>query len=130
MIPQLHAPLADFYRDTIHPNGAGNRLIAQEFAATVANPGSRIPRSLTRPAITGTAKQGSTLTATRGSWAFTPASYGYQWMRGATDIAGATSATRVLQAADVGSNLSCRVIASNIHGSAERTSGHTAKVAP
>ncbi len=129
-IPQLHAPLAEFYDDNIHPNPAGNRLIAQEFAATVANPGSRIPRSLSRPAITGTAKQGSVLTASRGSWAFTPASYSYQWMRGATDIAGATSATRVLQAADVGANLSCRVTASNVHGSAERTSGHSGKVVP
>lgn len=130
MIPQLHAPLAEFYNDEIHPNAAGNRLIAQEFAATVANPGSRIPRSLSRPAISGTAKQGSALTASLGSWAFAPASYAYQWMRGATDIAGATSATRVLQAADVGARLSCRITATNAHGSAERTSGHTAKVVP
>lgn len=129
-IPQLHAPLAEFYRDTIHPNAAGNRLIAQEFAATVANPGSRIPRSLSRPTISGTAKQGSTLTATRGTWAFKPVNYSYQWMRGATDIEGGTSASLTLQVADVGANLSCRVTATNIHGSAERTSSHTAEVVP
>lgn len=129
-IPQLHAPMPEFYRDTIHPNEAGNRLIAQEFAATVANPGSRIPRSLSRPAVTGMAKQGSVLSASRGSWAFSPTGYSYQWMRGATDIPGATSASRVLDAADVGARLSCRITATNSHGSAERTSGPSVQVVP
>lgn len=130
VIPHLHLPMAEFYRDTIHPNAAGNRLIAQEFAAAVANPGSRIPRSLGRPVITGTAKQGSVLDVSRGSWAFTPTQYSYQWMRGATDIPGATSSRRVLDAADAGARLSCRITATNAHGSAERTSAPTAPVAP
>jgi hypothetical protein len=130
MIPQLHAPLPAFYNDNIHPNAAGNRLLAQEFAATVANPGSRIPRSLSRPGITGTAKNGITLTASKGSWAFTPTNYSYQWMREATDIPGATSAGYKALTADIGFHLSCRVTASNIDGGAERTSAHTVAVVP
>lgn len=130
MIPQLHAPLGAFYQDNIHPNVAGNRLLAQEFAASVANPGSRIPRSLSRPAITGTAKKGMTLTASKGSWAFTPTHYAYQWMREATDIPGATTASYKLLNTDVANHLSCRVTASNSYGGAERTSAHTSAVTP
>lgn len=130
LIPQLHAPLPAFYNDVIHPNAAGNRLIAQEFAASVANPTSRAPRSLSRPAITGTARTGLTLASSRGSWAFAPTQYSYQWMRDATDIPGATGSTYLIQAADLGFHLSCRVTAANLHGSAERTSAHTAMVVP
>lgn len=129
-IPQLHQPIPAFYDDNIHPNAAGNRLLAQEFAATVANPGSRIPRSLSRPLITGTAKQGTTLISSRGSWAFTPVTYAYQWMRDATDIPGAAHASYILQSTDIGSHLSCRVTASNSYGAAERTSPHTTLVIP
>lgn len=129
-IPQLHAPLEAFYNDVIHPNTAGNRLLAQEFAASVANPSSRIPRSLSRPAITGATTVGSLLSSTRGSWAFTPTTYTYQWMRDATDIPGASAATYRVSASDSGFHISCRVTATNIHGSAERTSAHTAMVVP
>ncbi len=129
-IPQLHAPLPAFYDDVIHPNRAGYRLIAQEFAASVDNPSSTAPRSLSRPAISGTAKIGSRLSCSRGSWSRTPTTYAYQWMRNATDIPGATSSSYLLQAADLGANLSCRVTATNAAGSAERTSAHSAVVVP
>jgi len=127
-IPQLHAPLEAFYNDVIHPNAAGNRLIAQEFAASVANPSSRAPRSLSRPAIAGTATVGRTLTTSKGSWAFSPNTYAYRWMRDATDIPGATTSSYAVNTADIGLHISCRITASNSFGSAERTSGHTAPV--
>lgn len=129
-IPQLHEPLPAFYSDQIHPNAAGNRLIAQEFAASVANPTSRVPRSLSRPAITGTARTGLTLVTSKGSWAFTPTQYSYQWMRDATDILGAASSSYPVTASDLGFHISCRITAGNGYGSAERTSAHTAKVSP
>ena len=64
------------------------------------------------PTITGTAKVGETLTANPGT--STPASttFTYQWLRGATDIAGATSATYTATAADRGAQLSVRVTGS------------------
>lgn len=129
-IPQLHAPLAAFYQDVIHLNHAGNRLVAQEFAASVAHPSSRIPRSLSRPIITGIAKVNSTLVVARGSWSFAPGVYTYQWMRDATDIPNATSTSYTATPSDASYHLSCRVTATNAQGSAERTSAHTAKVVP
>lgn len=129
-IPQLHAPIPAFYADAIHPSPAGCRLIAQEFAASIANPTSRAPRSLSRPAITGTARTGLTLASSRGSWAFTPTQYSYQWMRDATDIPGATGSSYTVNTADIGFHVSCRITATNGYGSAERTSPHTAPVVP
>jgi hypothetical protein len=129
-IPQLHAPIPAFYSDQIHPSPAGCRLIAQEFAATIANPTSRAPRSLSRPGITGTAKTGSVLNASRGSWSFTPTYHAYQWMRDATDIPGASSSSYTIMTADIGFHISCRITAKNSYGSAERTTGHTPMVVP
>jgi hypothetical protein len=129
-IPQLHAPIPAFYADAIHPSPAGCRLIAQEFAASVANPTSRVPRSLSRPTLTGTARKGLTLASSRGSWAFTPTQYSYQWMRDATDIPSAISSTYTITTSDIGLHLSCRITASNSYGAAERTSAHTAAVLP
>ena len=59
------------------------------------------------PTVSGTARKGSTLTATNGSWSNSPSSYLYQWQRcssaGAScvDISGATSSTYLLLAAEV-----------------------------
>ncbi len=66
----------------------------------------------TLPSITGTPKMGQTLTADPGTWSETGASYAYQWLRGASDIPGATSSTYQPVAADVGSPLAVRVTAS------------------
>ncbi len=129
-IPQLHEPIPAFYADAIHPNAAGYRLIAQEFAASIANPGSIAPRSLTRPSITGIAKVSMTLSVTNCVWDFAPSSYSYQWMRDATDIPAATSTTYQLQEADVDFHISCRITATNGSGSAERTSAHTVTAVP
>lgn len=128
-IPQLNAPIPAFYADVIHPAPAGCRLIAQEFAASVANPTSRVPRSLSRPSISGSPSVGSPLSTTRGTWAFTPTNYTYRWMRDATDIPGATAASYQITSSDFSFHISCRVTATNAHGSAERTSAHTAIVA-
>ncbi len=129
-IPQLHAPLPSFYADNIHPNLAGNRLIAQEFAASVANPASSAPRSLSRPLIQGTPKIGQTLTCNSGNWTSSTIGFAYQWMREATDIPGAVTSSYPIQATDLQAHISCRVTATNTSGTAERTSAHTAPVVP
>lgn len=129
-IPQLHAPLPAFYADMIHPNAAGCRLIAQEFAATVGNPESSAPRSLKRPHITGLPTLHSSISVSLGEWTGRPTSFTYQWMRDATDIPGANQSYHLISTADLGHHLSCRIGASNQGGSAERTSAHTAKAMP
>lgn len=72
------------------------------------------------PAITGTTEEGETLTVSNGTWTGSP-SYARQWQRntgaGFGNISGATSATYVLQAGDVGATIRCLVTATASFGS-------------
>ena len=61
------------------------------------------------PAISGTAKVGSTLTASIRSWSPQPSSFSYQWYRGGSAIPSATSPTYKLAKADGGKGVSVRV---------------------
>lgn len=81
------------------------------------------------PTISGTTTEGQTLTATTGTWTGNPTpTYAYQWQRGTTNIAGATSATYTLQAADAGNTVRVIVTATNSEGSASATSANTATI--
>jgi hypothetical protein len=77
------------------------------------------PANTVAPAVTGTATVGQTLTTTNGTWTgvATP-TYARQWFRGNHPIAGATALTYVLQAADQGYHVFCRVTATDANGSA------------
>lgn len=86
-----------------------------------------IPRSLTAPAITGTAQVGQTLTVTNGTWAGNAATYTRQWKRGTTDV-GTGATTYVPVVGDVGGVITCVVTATNSTGSTSRTSNATAAV--
>ena len=74
------------------------------------------PVNTTAPAVSGTPTVGSTLTCTMGTWQYSPTSYAYQWRRNGLNIAGATAPTRVLAAADSGTNVGCAVTAINAAG--------------
>lgn len=86
------------------------------------------PTNTTAPTLSGTETQGSTLTCTSLAGHWNNHSNGtlvlsYQWTRsndgagaGEADIAGATSSTYTLQAADVGKYIRCRVRATNDGG--------------
>jgi hypothetical protein len=75
-----------------------------------------------RPAVTappvasGTTQVGQTLSTTNGTWAGSPVSYAYQWLRGSTAISGANSNSYVLQLADFGALIRCMVVAINAGG--------------
>jgi uncharacterized protein YkwD len=86
---------------------------------------------VTPPAVTGAARVGRTLRADPGEWSPDPASFGYQWLRGGTEIANATGDSYRLRRADRGKRISVRVTAVRL-GYAERsaTSAPTRKVAP
>lgn len=77
------------------------------------------------PVITGNAMQGETLTCSNGTWTNTPDTFAYQWSRDGSAIAGATASTRVLDADDIGSVMTCTVTASNEGVSAFATSAPT-----
>lgn len=80
--------------------------------------------------VSGTAKLGQTLVAQSGAW--TPgATLSYQWLRNGAAIAGATKATYVVAAADVGARLTVKVTGSATgFAPATITSTATAPVAP
>jgi hypothetical protein len=65
-----------------------------------------------------------------GDWLRGPASFGYQWTRGGTNIAGATGAAYTTTAADENKVVGCRVHASNGEGTGQaRTRRRRARAA-
>jgi hypothetical protein len=100
-------------------------------AATKASP----PQNTSAPTISGSAQQGSTLTASPGSWSgATPITYSYHWLRcnkhgdNCNGISGAKQSTYQLRDSDVGHVIRVQVTASNADGSGQATSGPTAEV--
>jgi hypothetical protein len=107
-------------------------IVACGVAGTVASARSAAaPQNTAVPQISGTAKEGATLTASNGTWSNAPTSYAYQWRRCASDgtacgdITGATKQTYSVAAADVGQTLRVVVTASNADGKASATSDAT-----
>jgi len=74
------------------------------------------------PQIQGTPTQGNTLTCTQGSWSNSPTGFAYQWLRNGSAIGGANGSTYTVQAADVNTQLTCQVTATNAGGSGQATS--------
>jgi hypothetical protein len=98
---------------------------------------SIVPKNTSPPTISGTAREGQTLTASRGSWSGTqPITYAYQWLRcsssvsDCTAIAGAKSKTYTLTSRDVGKRLIVTVKATNSSGSSTAQSNATRTVGP
>ena len=89
------------------------------------------PQNTAPPTISGTPKEGSTLTANEGTWSNSPTSYAYQWQRCASDgracgdITAGTAKTYVPTAGDVGHALRVVVTAVNSDGRTAATSGPT-----
>ncbi len=130
--------------DGAHPvqaqaiDAAGNMMTSAPVTITTRN----APTSTAPPAIQGTPKLGSQLTATNGTWGGpSPAStFTYQWLRcpasvtspagagGCTAIAGATSAQYTLTSADIYGRVIVKVTASN--GSVTTTNAFSAPTAP
>jgi hypothetical protein len=74
------------------------------------------PVNTVAPAITGTLTVGQVQTCAPGTWLNSPA-FTYQWRRrGKQDLAGATSATYTLVAADSGNQIECDVTGTNGNG--------------
>jgi len=89
------------------------------------------PVNTVAPAITGTATEGETLTASDGTWQGYPVpTLTYQWFRSSEAIVGATDATYELTTDDVGETITVTVTAMNLFGTASETSAATAEVEP
>jgi hypothetical protein len=94
------------------------------------------PSSTVAPSITGTLAQGHTVSTSNGTWGFSPTSFTYAWQRctasgtSCSDIAGATSATYLLSAADVGHRVRAVVTAASPFGSTNASSAASGVIAP
>ena len=93
------------------------------------------PVNSASPAISGTAQEGQTLTASNGTWAGTaPITFSYQWSRcdqngkSCAAINGATSSTFQLQRIDVDNTIIVTVTATNGDGNDSAPSAATAVV--
>lgn len=97
---------------------------------------SAAPSNTSLPSISGSARDGSTLTASHGSWDGKPTSFSYQWLRcdtaggSCSSITGATSERYTVTTTDVGHRLRVTVTAQNGTGSGDATSRATATVVP
>jgi hypothetical protein len=103
--------------------------------ATAAVVQGQEPTNTSLPTISGTAKDGQTLTASNGTWANNPSSFSYQWRRcntsgGDCKDVGADRQTYGLDQGDVASTIRVDVKAKNAFGGSTATSGPTAVVAP
>jgi hypothetical protein len=137
-VPISTGPHSLYFSVFDHVDAFGNTdvLVDNLRFPAVANPGTGCVAGLAgaitntvAPVVSGRAKVGSTLTASRGTW--TPGSgvsFTYQWLRAGAPIAGATSASYVPRPADLGKSLSVRVTATN-GSSASATSAGTTAVA-
>lgn len=116
-------------------NAEGSDAAISPASAVVAD--AVAPANTSRPTISGTPRQGSTLTANRGSWrGDPPPTFAYRWLRcdaatgdDCTPIANAEQSTYLVTAADVGRRLRVRVTARNVEGSASATSPATPLIA-
>ncbi len=91
------------------------------------------PVSTGIPAITGTARLGSTLMASAGQWSPADATVSYTWQRSAgpgawVTISGATDVRYTLAQPDAGQLVRVRVTATNVDGSATATSAPSSTV--
>jgi fibronectin-binding autotransporter adhesin len=124
-IPLLLGVIASAFMVT-----SGSALAAG--ARTAASP----PVNNSIPKISGTAREGHTLTASNGTWSgVAPISYAYQWQRcnsggsSCAGLPGATNQNYVASAGDVNQTLRVQVTAKNADGTAQALSGPTAGIA-
>ena len=96
---------------------------------------ARPPVNTATPTISGTAQEGSSLTAANGTWTGTPTiTFAYQWLRcdtsgaNCTNIASATSQSYALVPADIGFTIRVRVTGTNAAGSSSAQSSQTSVI--
>lgn len=114
---------------SVNVNGTG--YFSDTFAAdysvhlysTATAPSFSAPVNTVAPAVStdGTPETGETVSCSTGTWTGVPTpTYTFQWQRNGSNIA--TGATYVLQVADEGQSIRCRVTATNAQGSATANS--------
>ena len=123
-------------RVVVTATNTGGSTKATSAATATVTPVPAPPVNTALPAVSGSAVEGQTLSATTGSWEGSPTSYTYQWEdcntsgEACANISKATSSTYKLTSTDVGHTLRVVVTATNTGGSTKATSAATATIAP
>ncbi|TBN56276.1 carboxypeptidase regulatory-like domain-containing protein [Glaciihabitans arcticus] len=87
--------------------GSATRVVA----ASSVTLSDVVLQATTSPAVTGSAVVGGALTATPGMWSVPGVGVAYQWVRNGSPIAGATTTSYTVGAADLGQDVAVRVTA-------------------
>ncbi len=121
-------------------NTGGSTPASSAATATVAAdpppPPPPAPTNTVPPAVSGSAVEGETLSASSGTWTGSPTSFAYQWQdcnvlgEGCSNVSGATASSYKLAVSDVGSTIRVVVIASNAGGSTPASSAATGAILP
>ena len=129
-----------FIKAVVTGVNTGGDADASAWSAATAASIDLLPVNTAIPVVTGTAQTGRTLSVSNGSWGNRPTSHRYQWKRSATvdglyeDISGATSASYVVVAGDVGYFINGTVAAVNTGGttrySSSTATSQTIDIAP
>jgi Ig domain of plant-specific actin-binding protein len=111
---------------------AGALAVAASLLVGVGSAVSKaVPSNSSLPSISGSAKDGSLLSASNGSWTNSPTSFAYAWQRcdnsggSCAAIAAATSKQYTLTSADVNQRIRVQVTATNSSGSGTAVSRPT-----
>ncbi len=119
-------------RVIVTATNAGGSTPATSAPSTTVQP--LVPSNTALPVISGTAKEGQSLSASTGSWTGSPTSFAYQWEdcntagESCSNIAKATKSSYKLLAGDVGHTVRVVVTATNSSGSTPATSAQTGTV--
>ncbi len=131
-----YSPTANGVGDTLRAVLTAKNAVGSTSATSLPSPViDGRPANATPPAISGTARDGETLSASIGAWSGYPApTYAYQWQscnsagEKCSNVSGATGPTYVLDHGDVGTTLRVIVTATNSVGSAQAASNASAVV--
>ncbi len=112
--------VVQYFDDKPSP-GSAEPVSVRARSATTGIDAALVPRApvnTAAPVASGTPAAGQTVSCSSGSWTGSPApSYAYAWLRDGVPIPAATASAYVVQAADVGNGLTCKVTAANRSGS-------------
>ena len=138
---QTGCPISAYVVGTLSPSATTTTTTTQTDPTTTTTQTDPAvvtlpPLNTGAPTISGSTVAGDTLTATNGSWANSPTSYGYQWQDCTTgslgllcsDISGATGSSYTLANSDVGDTVRVVVTASNAGGSTSAPSAQSGVV--
>jgi hypothetical protein len=109
-------------------------IFVSDGAAATSSSTPLAPANTALPTVSGGPTIRATFTASAGTWSNAPTAFAYAWQSCSTsggscaDLAGATGASYVPAARDVGATLRVRVTATNSGGSTSATSAVTAQV--